>query len=249
MIKAVLCDLGDTLINFHNIDIFKAFFQGARETYGYLAGDLNLKVPPFSVYRRSQHWAIRWAYLKSKITGREFNSLDILRHCAQKLNIPIPEEKYDELAWRWYKPLAVQAQADPFAIPLLEELQHRNLKLAIVSNTFVPPCALDRHLQQENLLNYFPLRIYSCEVGMKKPRVEIFDLALQKLNIAPDEALFVGDSYHADIRGARRAGMYAVLKAVWPKKVRIDSSTFIVHSLSQIPQIIDKIETFKKTYT
>ncbi|MFA5865606.1 MAG: HAD family hydrolase [Phycisphaerae bacterium] len=244
MIKAVLCDLGDTLINFHRIDVITSFVQGARETYVFLGDNLGLKLPPFKKYRRQQQWAIRWAYLKSKITGREFNSLNVLRKSTEKLHIPVPEDQFEELAWRWYKPLALQAKADSHTIPMLEELQRRNLKLAIVSNTFVPPSALDRHLAQEDLLKYFPLRVYSCDVGVRKPKPHIFRVALQKLGVEPEEAVFVGDSYRADILGARRSRMFAILKTT-KVKPHMDPSIILTDSLRQVPGIIDQInETF-----
>jgi putative hydrolase of the HAD superfamily len=242
MIKAVLCDLGDTLINFHEIDVFKAFLQGARETYRYLAEELGLAMPPFRRYRWSQQWAIRWAYLKSKITKREFNSIDILKHSTVKLGIPVEEDKFEELAWRWYRPMADQAKIDPYALAMINDLMGRSLQLGIVSNTFVPPSALDRHLSQEKLLEYFPLRVYSCQVGVRKPATRIFDVALEKLQIAPDQAVFIGDSPKADIQGARQAGMFAILKANHPfRKFRPDHRTFKVDSLDQVLPIIDRI--------
>jgi len=241
MIKAVLCDLGDTLINFHEIDVFKAFVQGARETYKYLTDELHLSVPSFGRYRRYQQWSIRWAYIKSKFTGKEFNSIDILKKSTLKLGIQVPEEHFEELAWRWYQPMAVQAKADPYAVEMLKDLQQRNLKLAIVSNTFVPPSALDRHLVQEDLFHFFPLRVYSCEVGVRKPNPKIFSVTLEKLQVEPQEALFIGDSPTADIRGARRMGMYAALKVIKQKRFHPDGKTFMVYSLDQIPQVVDKI--------
>jgi HAD superfamily hydrolase (TIGR01549 family) len=241
MIKAVICDLGDTLINFHHIDVFKAFLKGARETYSFLGTDLGLQLPSFSKYHRHQKWSIRWAYLKSKLTGREFNSLDTLKNCARKLNIPIPEEKVDELAWRWYEPLALLAKADPHAVEMLEELCERSLKLAIVSNTFVPPLALDRHLAQEKLLKYFPLRVYSCDLGVRKPKSKIFRYTLEKLEIQPHEAVFIGDSPTADILGARQVGMYAILKTKKSGRSKSDNRTYLVSSLLQVAPIIDDI--------
>jgi len=243
MIKAVLCDLGDTLINFHEIDVLKAFVQGARQTYTYLANELKLTLPPFDHYRRSQQWAIRWAYLKSKLTGREFNSLDILRRSTFNLRIPVPEDKLVELAWQWYQPLAVQAKADSFAIPMLQELARRNLKLAIVSNTFVPSSALDQHLRQEHLLEFFPYRIYSCQVGVRKPRSKIFQVAIDQLQVRPTEAVFIGDSPSADIRGARRVSLFAILKVHHQRRFFPDSRTFLAYSLDQVPPIIDNINS------
>ncbi|HLG23168.1 MAG TPA: HAD family hydrolase, partial [Candidatus Manganitrophaceae bacterium] len=49
----------------------------------------------------------------------------------------------------------------------------------------------------------------SSEIGIRKPRPEIFLAACEKLEVAPSETLFVGDSWDNDIRGAKGVGMDA----------------------------------------
>jgi putative hydrolase of the HAD superfamily len=51
----------------------------------------------------------------------------------------------------------------------------------------------------------------SALVGVEKPDPAIFRAALNALNVAPKEAVFVGDLYDVDVVGARAAGIEAVL--------------------------------------
>ena len=51
-------------------------------------------------------------------------------------------------------------------------------------------------------------------VGVEKPHPEIFRQALQKMNAAPEESLYVGDMYSVDYLGATGAGMQAILMDV-----------------------------------
>ena len=44
-----------------------------------------------------------------------------------------------------------------------------------------------------NLNNYFDTIIISEEVGLSKPDKRIFELALNKLDVQPEDVLFVGD--------------------------------------------------------
>ncbi|HKC93746.1 MAG TPA: HAD-IA family hydrolase, partial [Nitrospira sp.] len=44
-----------------------------------------------------------------------------------------------------------------------------------------------------------------------KPSPKIFQLALEKHVLDPEEALYVGDSLHDDVEGATKAGLRAVL--------------------------------------
>ncbi len=51
----------------------------------------------------------------------------------------------------------------------------------------------------------------SGEIGVRKPKVEIFQVACERAGASPKEALFVGDTIENDIVGANRAGMTSVL--------------------------------------
>ncbi len=52
--------------------------------------------------------------------------------------------------------------------------------------------------------------VISGEAGVRKPDAAIFARALAALDVAPGEALHVGDNLDADVRGAREAGLVAV---------------------------------------
>lgn len=47
--------------------------------------------------------------------------------------------------------------------------------------------------------------------GLAKPDPAFFGVALSRAGVGPGEALMVGDTYHADVEGAIRAGMDGVL--------------------------------------
>ncbi|MBJ8106405.1 MULTISPECIES: HAD-IA family hydrolase [Bacillus cereus group] len=62
-----------------------------------------------------------------------------------------------------------------------------------------------------NLNNYFDTIIISEEVGFSKPDKRIFELALNKLNMQPEDVLFVGDDLEKDIAGCQNAN----IKGIW----------------------------------
>ena len=93
-----------------------------------------------------------------------------------------------------------------------EAFGRAGLKIGVVSNTFIPGETLDRHLADENLLELLPVRIYSCDIGRRKPNRSIFTTALEKIQLRPEKVMFVGDSLRADISGSNRMGMVSVLK-------------------------------------
>jgi putative hydrolase of the HAD superfamily len=79
------------------------------------------------------------------------------------------------------------------------------LKLGLVSNgTAATQRAKLKSLALDDLFD--PI-VISEEVGLRKPDVRIFELAIANWQIAPASVLFVGDDPIADIDGAKAAGM------------------------------------------
>jgi len=210
-IRGILFDLGDTLLDFGPVDTIELFEQGARRTYEYLQ-QRGLDLPPFSQYHRKQLRAIRRAYAWSHIRRREFNSLDVIGKLAARMGHRLSGEDLEEVAWLWYEPLSRRATVEPGVRPMLRGFAEAGITLGIISNTFIPASVLNRHLASVELLELLPVRIYSCDIGYRKPHPRIFRHALEAADLRPEETIFVGDTPKADIQGAHRAGMITVLK-------------------------------------
>jgi putative hydrolase of the HAD superfamily len=210
-IKGILFDLGDTLLDFGQLDVTSLFEAGGHLAYQYLK-DLEQPLPPFRRYLKTQLWAIRRNYFLSRITRREFNSVDLILRLAARTGQDLTREHALRLAWLWYEPLSKEATVEEGLPETLRRLRDSGLTLGLVSNTFIPADVLDRHLAQEGLLEFLPVRTYSCDVGYRKPSRRIFRAALDAADLAAGETLFVGDSLRADIKGANRMGIVTVLK-------------------------------------
>ena len=59
-----------------------------------------------------------------------------------------------------------------------------------------------RKLEKTGLFKYCKYIVTSEEAGREKPDKKIFNLALKKLNMSPDEVCMIGDSWDRDICGA-----------------------------------------------
>ena len=237
-VRGILFDLGDTLIDFGRVDADGLFEAGARLAYAYLQ-QLGQPLPSFAKYRRRQYRSIRWNYFKSRLTGREFNALELLANLSGEMGHDLSRSQYLELAWQWYLPLSMTATVEPDLPETLAQIASGGVKLGLVSNTFIPPEVLDRHLADENLLNLLPVRVYSSQVRYRKPHSKIFRFALAGIGLGASETMFVGDSLKADIRGANRAGMISVLK---DPAGRYDGAGIApahrICKLAELPQIV-----------
>ena len=100
------------------------------------------------------------------------------------------------------------------SVALLDALHERGLKTGLVSNAMDPPWILLRDLEEQELATRLDAVVFSSEIGVRKPRPEIFRAALERLEVAAEDALFVGDRLYADVRGARDIGMRTV-QAMW----------------------------------
>jgi len=94
------------------------------------------------------------------------------------------------------------------AYDLLKGLKDAGYKVGMVTNGEYNQQI--RKLGSQNVLNFFDSVVASSEYEFYKPSKEIFDVALEELDISCDEALFVGDSMRSDICGASGAGMDTV---------------------------------------
>ncbi len=210
-LDGIFFDLGDTLIKFAHVSTRMLYESGARSTYDYLSR-LGVSLSSFASYRRQQVWRIRWHYFMSRVTAREFNSLEVIRRLTDDMDYDFDPADITELAWLWYKPLRESAMVEDSLADVLRQLRDTGLKLGIISNTFIPAEVHDRHLAQEGLLDFFPTRVYSCDVRFRKPDRRIFKIALKQAGLHAHRTMYVGDSPRADVRGANRVGMISVLK-------------------------------------
>ena len=98
--------------------------------------------------------------------------------------------------------LRVQVTPHPEVAPLLGNLRQR-YRLAAITNGNI-------HLQRQPLAEYFPIAIAAGELLAPKPDPKPFLTALDRLGVAPRQALHVGDSWEEDVLPAQRLGMRAV---------------------------------------
>src|SRR5450755_3182867 len=66
-------------------------------------------------------------------------------------------------------------------------------------------------LHQVGLLDYFDPIVVSGDHGYRKPGRRLFQLALDGMRVAAENALYVGNDMYRDIFGAREAGMATVM--------------------------------------
>jgi FMN phosphatase YigB (HAD superfamily) len=96
----------------------------------------------------------------------------------------------------------------------LPELQQRGFLLGVVTNRSWGDKIFLEDVQEMGLLQYFdPCHMaISADLGIRKPNPAIFLHTLKALDVAPEEAVMVGDALTADIIGAQALNIFAIWK-------------------------------------
>ena len=102
---------------------------------------------------------------------------------------------------------ALRAQVGLLAhhVEVVAELSRR-VRVAVCSNFSHSPTALDV-LAESGLDQYLHAIVISEDVGIRKPRREIFEATLEAVGAEASETLHVGDNLEADVRGAADSGL------------------------------------------
>jgi HAD superfamily hydrolase (TIGR01509 family) len=101
--------------------------------------------------------------------------------------------------WRMVMPRVPEA---------LARLRDLGLTLVVVSNS---DGTVERSLEEARLRPFLTTVVDSAIAGYEKPDPRIFEAALAHSGARRETTLHVGDLYHADVAGARGAGIHAVL--------------------------------------
>jgi HAD superfamily hydrolase (TIGR01549 family) len=119
-----------------------------------------------------------------------------------------PIEDTVHLAASRYRQVYIESrQPVPGAVSLLAWLRPF-VRIAIITNNIVAEQV--EKLEACGMTAFVDVLVASEEAGVSKPDPAIFEIALGRLGCSPEEALMIGDSWSADILGARAAGLSCV---------------------------------------
>jgi len=204
--EAVLFDLGNTLVAYWERAQWPAVLHGAiEETMRFLAREGRLRVSADTVWQRVEgHNHELPGHRVYPLQERLVGIFGLAREEEVLLN---------EACWRFLAPMFARGQPYADVLATLAALRNAGVKTAIVSNSpWGSPAALWREeIERLGLRQQVDADVFCGDVGWRKPARPIFDLALRKLDVAPDRCLFVGDDPRWDLVGPRALGMRALL--------------------------------------
>lgn len=118
---------------------------------------------------------------------------------------PAETEVAHRLAWTFRRASTSLLHLYPGALQLLARLQAAGLRVVLVSNA--QSCYTRPELELLGLDGAFNRILISSEEGVRKPSPELFNRALAREGLRPDQAIMIGNDSVSDIAGARAAGI------------------------------------------
>jgi putative hydrolase of the HAD superfamily len=138
--------------------------------------------------------------------------------------------------YEWYND---PRQWEPFpeTIAALEAGRARGLVQGVVSDWGSDLLPI---LHAHEITRLMDFVVASAVVGSSKPHREIFLYALGRAGMRPEETVYVGDSYLADVLGSRTAGLHPILIDRDGTSPPIDAP--VIRSLAEVLGVVDAIE-------
>ena len=110
-----------------------------------------------------------------------------------------------------------ESRVYPCVPETLQTLKEADFTVGLVSNR---SSSCHEECEELGLLQYFDFAYVAAEVEAWKPNPRIFDRALELTGSSPEQIIYMGDNYYADIMGAKNAGLQAALldeRCVFPE--------------------------------
>jgi putative hydrolase of the HAD superfamily len=126
----------------------------------------------------------------------------------------------------------------PDVLPAIQTLHRQGYRLGVISDWGTR--LAHRILLPLGLGRYFDFMVVSATVGTAKPGMPLYAEALRRAQVAPHEALHIGDNYVADVLGARAAGITPVLLDRHNRLGAVDCLK--VQSLADLPALLAELE-------
>ena len=226
MIKAVCFDLFSTLIH---------------ATYPKEFSELDVVKMPWREYESYSEGA---EIYRERATGKVTTEEEMMVKIAAALPMELSEEEITRLhAGRDYRMRVAFEQIRDDAVDMLAALKARGIKIGLISNADLMD---KKYWEISRLAPFFDDVIFSCDVGVMKPALEIYECSMKRLGVTPDMCLFVGDGGSNEIFGAKRAGMKTVLteeihtRAAEQRAKILEDADYRIDRFDEIVKIVDE---------
>ena len=241
-LKAVLFDVGNTLIYEHK-DWREIERKGVEQLIITMKGHgMELDEPSFieSILKIREE-----NFRKALETDTEITALECLSQVLQQTSVAnISNELLNRGVEAFFHPQEKISTLLPGVPETLRKLSYNGYSLGIVSNA-TSSLSVRRVLENQGILHWFRTVVISADVKYRKPKPEIFHIALSGMGVEPEEAVYIGNTVKFDVQGARAAGLKTILFRIEQSDEEIETHVEPDYAISKIQQIMDIVKKIK----
>ena len=244
-IRAVLFDLGNTLVSYYQPAEFMPILRRSLD-----ACLLTLGHTPLNREAQTElvHQALELNQERADLAVWPLEERLRVLFSHYMPGATLDASSMERLCEAFLQPIFATARVNKDALPVLSGLKRRGVKTAIVSNA--PWGSSGRawrtELARHELFAVVDAVVFCRDVGWRKPHPSPFRRALEVLGAAAKDAAFVGDDPVWDIEGADGAGLLPILLGGRPHH-RIPAKTLIAPSLPDVLSRIDQLNSTANT--
>ena len=233
MIKGLIFDINGTLIDIYTTesdDNIYRMIANLLDYYGVKISPEMLKEEYFSILRRQKNESTE-----------EFPEFDAVRLFAEII------KKYKTTKHRPISPIIIanafraagryKLELYEGVLPALKKLTEMYPVAAISDGQKI--WALGE-LESVGLDKFFNTVIVSSDYGFRKPDPRMFSMALEKMNLLPEETIFIGNDMYRDILGGHEIGMKTVFfrSNQGEQKFSGAEPDYIIYNFHQLPEAV-----------
>lgn len=204
--KIILFDYGQTLVS-------EQKFDGVKGTEAVLKYATKNKYNLSARQVQEEAYAINAAFGRYAPEKRHLFQIEVPNSMftpylyeSQGIEISLSTEEIDKIFWNAAAPgVPTEGMAD-----FLQYLKRKGIRTGVISNIAYAPSVVAERINALLPDNEFEFILTSSNYIFRKPHKRLFDLALEKAGVKPEEAWYIGDQYECDIKGAAGAGMFPV---------------------------------------
>lgn len=190
--QAVIFDLFGTLVG--------DFMSVAGQTHEEFAAILGVPYEPFIKL---------WREITGRRTMGEFQTVEAsIDHVCNALGVPVNTEQMAKAVEFRLEYTRRALVPKPDAVATLAELKHIAVKVGLLSNCSIEIPILWPETEFADLIEN---PIFSSRERLKKPDPRIYQLACERLAVAPENCLYIADGENYELAAAAKVGMHSVL--------------------------------------
>ena len=156
-----------------------------------------------------------WKLYRENKVSQEDLRYGRLKESFDLLKVTVSDEEIELLSTDYIEHLPMHNILLEGAVDLLEYLKPK-YRLHIITNGFRE--VQHKKLKNSEIFNFFDSVTTSEDAGVKKPHRLIFEKALEKAGATVSSSVMIGDNFEADVLGAQKVGMKAILYNYYKKE-------------------------------